>query len=377
MRTFLLPDLGEGLEQAEIVTWYVAEGDVVVADQPLVAVETDKAVMEIPAPWAGRVAKLYGDVGDIIETDTPLVDFDEAGESQFAGIVGSLGDEGAKADAPTAPAAPPKKRPVVPEGERIVQASPAVRALAKRLSVDLATVVPTGPRGLATAADVERAAARPSEEQEPTFTPLRGPRRAMSEAMARSHAEVVPATLMDEADVDAWAPGTDATVRLVRAIAAACAAEPSLNAWLQSGAEGRRLHSNVDLGIAVDAPDGLFVPVIRGVESLSTEALRERLDEMIQQTRDRSIAPEDLRGATITLSNFGSLGGRHAVLVVVPPQVAILGAGRAVSRVVAVDGKPEVHRILPLSLTVDHRVVSGGEGARFLAAAIKDLESAE
>ncbi len=377
MRTFLLPDLGEGLEQAEIVTWYVAVGDVVVADQPLVAVETDKAVMEIPAPWAGRVAKLYGDVGDIIETDTPLVDFDEAGESTFSGIVGSLDGDDDTAEKAPEPAPPPKKRPVVPEGERIVQASPAVRALAKRLSVDLATVVPTGPRGLATAADVERAAARPSEGQEPAFTPLRGPRRAMSEAMARSHAEVVPATLMDEADVDAWAPGTDAMVRLVRAIAAACVAEPSLNAWLQSGAEGRRLHSNVDLGVAVDAPDGLFVPVLRGAQSLSPDELRERLNDLIKQTRERTIAPEDLRGATISLSNFGSLGGRHAMLVVVPPQVAILGAGRAMQRVIAVDGEPRVRRVLPLSLTVDHRVVSGGEAARFLAAAIKDLESPE
>lgn len=374
MRTFLLPDLGEGLEQAEIVTWYVNEGDVVVADQPLVAVETDKAVMEIPAPWAGRIAKLYGAVGDIIEVDTPLIDFDEAGETQFAGIVGSLDSEDTDGATPeaTAPTPPPARRPVVAEGERVVQASPAVRALAKRLGVDLATVVPTGPRGLATASDVERAASRPQEE--PAFTPLRGPRRAMSEAMARSHAEVVPATLMDEADVDAWAPGTDATVRLIRAIVAACAAEPSLNAWLQSGAEGRRLHSNVDLGVAVDAPDGLFVPVIRGAESLSGDGIRQRLDDLIDQTRERTIAPDDLRGATITLSNFGSLGGRHAVLVVVPPQVAILGAGRAISRVVAVDGQPVVHRVLPLSLTVDHRVVSGGEGARFLSAAIRDLE---
>ena len=377
MRTFHLPDLGEGLEEAEIVTWYVAEGDVVVADQPLVAVETDKAVMEIPAPWAGRIARLHGGVGDIIETDAPLVDFEEAGESRFEGIVGSLdGDGDPAAETPPAPPERPSpRRPVTPEGERIVQASPAVRALAKRLGVDLTMVVPTGPRGLATAADVERASSRPPEE--PTFTPLRGPRRAMSEAMARSHAEVVPATLMDEADIDAWVPGTDATVRLIRAIVAACAAEPSLNAWLQSGAEGRRLHSNVDLGVAVDAPDGLFVPVIRGAEALSPDQTRARLDELISQTRDRSVAAEDLRGATITLSNFGALGGRHAVLVVVPPQVAILGAGRAFSRVVAVDGEPAVHRVLPLSLTVDHRVVSGGEGARFLAAAIRDLERAE
>lgn len=371
MRTFNLPDLGEGLEQAEIVNWYVAVGDVVVADQPLVAVETDKAVMEIPAPWAGRVAKLYGETGDVIATDTPLVDFDEAsGETSFTGIVGSVAEPASGDTAATGRPSP--RRPVTAEGAQIVQASPAVRALAKRLGVDLTMVVPTGPRGLATAADVERAAASPPEE--PTFTPLRGPRRAMAEAMARSHAEVVPATLMSEADVDAWTPGTDATARLVRAIVAGCKAEPSLNAWLQSDAEGRRLHRTVDLGVAVDAPDGLFVPVIRGVDTMDPTALRVRLNELIAQTRDRTVAPEDLRGATITLSNFGSLGGIHAVLVVVPPQVAILGAGRVTPRVVAVDGQPAVRRIVPLSLTVDHRVVSGGEAARFMAAAVKDLE---
>jgi pyruvate dehydrogenase E2 component (dihydrolipoamide acetyltransferase) len=197
----------------------------------------------------------------------------------------------------------------------------------------------------------------------------------MADSMARSGAEVVPATITDEADVDAWAPGTGATVRLVRAIVAGCRAEPSLNAWLETGATGRRVHSQVDLGIAVDSPEGLFVPVMRGADGLDASAVRARLDELIASVRDRSIAVEDLRGATITLSNFGSLGGRHAVLVVVPPQVAILGAGRATLRAVAVDGQPVVHRVLPVSLTVDHRAVAGGEAARFLAAVVTDLES--
>jgi len=375
MRTFLLPDLGEGLHEAEIVTWHVSVGDSVVADQPLVAVETDKAVVEIPAPWAGRIAHLYGEPGELVETGTPLVDFEEAGRAQeFSGIVGSLpegAESGASAD-PAARSVTPPPRPAVRVGG-IVQAPPAVRALAKRLGVDLSEVVPSGPGGLATAADVERAAGAPSEET--AYEPLRGPRRAMAEAMARSGAEVVPATITDEADVDGWAPGTGATVRLVRAIVAGCRAEPALNAWLETGATGRRVHTQVDLGIAVDSPEGLFVPVMRGADGLDAAAIRTRLDELIASVRDRSIAVEDLRGATITLSNFGSLGGRHAVLVVVPPQVAILGAGRATMRPVAVGGQPAVHRVLPVSLTVDHRAVAGGEAARFLAAVVADLES--
>ncbi len=373
MRTFALPDLGEGLDKAEIVTWYVAVGDVVVADQPLVAVETDKAVMEIPAPWSGQVAKLYGEVGAIIETGHPLVDFEETtGETTFTGIVGST--EAAPAAAHQAPVRKP------PATDRsIVQASPAVRALAKRLGVDLGDVVATGPGSLVTAQDVERAAspAASGTGKDVGYQPLRGFRRAMAEHMARSGAEVVPATLMDEVDVNAWVPGTDATGRLIRALVIACKAEPALNAWLQAHAEGRREHDHIDLGVAVDTQDGLFVPVIRRVDTLDPAAVRARLDELIVQVRDRSIAPEDLRGATITLSNFGSLGGRHAMLVVVPPQVAILGAGRASMRVVAVDGQPAVHRVLPLSLTVDHRAVVGGEAARFMAAAVADLELAQ
>ncbi len=375
MRTFLLPDLGEGLHEAEIVTWHVSVGDSVVADQPLVAVETDKAVVEIPAPWAGRIARLHGEPGELVETGTPLVDFEEAGQVQeFSGIVGSLPDGAEPEDAAGAAvrSATPPPRPAVRVGG-IVQAPPAVRALAKRLGVDLSEVVPSGPGGLATAADVERAARAPSEET--AYEPLRGPRRAMADSMTRSGAEVVPATITDEADVDAWTPGTGATVRLVRAIVAGCRAEPSLNAWLETGATGRRVHSQVDLGIAVDSPEGLFVPVMRGADTLDGAAVRARLDELIASVRDRSIAVEDLRGATITLSNFGSLGGRHAVLVVVPPQVAILGAGRATMRPVAVDGQPVVHRVLPVSLTVDHRAVAGGEAARFLAAVVADLES--
>jgi 2-oxoisovalerate dehydrogenase E2 component (dihydrolipoyl transacylase) len=343
----------------------------VVADQPLVSVETDKAVVEIPAPWSGRISALHGAPGDIVETGHALVDFDDGTATEFTGIVGEVPTATPPAPVPAGRGTTPAPRaPVTAPG--IVQASPAVRALAKRLGVDLSEVTPTGPGGLATAADVERAAKTPAEDT--TFEALRGPRRAMAEAMTRSGAEVVPATITDEADVEAWPAGTSATVRLVRAICVASAAEPALNAWLESGATGRRVHNHVDLGIAVDTPDGLFVPVLRNAGTLDAVAIRTRLDELIAAVRDRSIAVDDLRGATITLSNFGSLGGRHAVLVVVPPQVAILGAGRATPQVVAVDGQPIVHRMLPLSLTVDHRAVAGGEAARFMAAVVTDLQ---
>jgi pyruvate dehydrogenase E2 component (dihydrolipoamide acetyltransferase) len=194
----------------------------------------------------------------------------------------------------------------------------------------------------------------------------------MAARMAHAHAEVVPATVSDDADVEAWEDG-DVTIRLVRAIIAGCAAEPALNAWFDSQNQGRRLHDKVDLGIAVDTEDGLFVPVLRDVARRDPADLRRGLENMKADIRARTIPPEELRGATITLSNFGTVSGRYAAPVVVPPQVAILSTGRIVPRVVAAAGQPAVHRIIPLSLTFDHRVVTGGEAARFLAAVIADL----
>ena len=180
--------------------------------------------------------------------------------------------------------------------------------------------------------------------------------------------------MTDEADIDDWPKGEDVTIRLVRAIAAACKAEPALNAWYNSGTGERRLIARVDLGIAVDTEGGLIVPVLRNVAERSVSDLRAGLDRLRADAIARSIPPGELRGATITLSNFGMIGGRFANLVVVPPQVAIIGAGRIAQRAVAHQGQPAVRRVLPLSLTFDHRVVTGGEAARFLVALKSELE---
>jgi 2-oxoisovalerate dehydrogenase E2 component (dihydrolipoyl transacylase) len=185
--------------------------------------------------------------------------------------------------------------------------------------------------------------------------------------MAAAHSQVVPTTVGDEVDIEAWPKGTDITIRLLHAIAAACKAEPSLNAWYNAQSGERRLLGRVDVGIAVDLEGGLIVPVVRNVGERDSADLRAGVDRMRADAAARSIPPEELRGATITLSNFGMIAGRFASLVVVPPQVAIIGAGRAEQRVVVQQGQPVVHRVLPLSLTFDHRTVTGGEAARFLA----------
>jgi len=375
MTTFRLPDLGEGLEEAEIVAWHVAVGDHVVADQPLLSVETDKAVVEIPAPRSGRIAALLAEPGAIVKVGAPLVEFEDVEQPDAGSVVGTL----VRAEEP---APPPSPAPHAAEGA--VKAAPAVRRRAQELGVDLSRVVPSGPEGTVTMADVEAAAAgaRPPTGGGPLaggstaaeLLPLRGVRRAMARTMARAHAEVVPATVVDEADVGRWPEGTDVTLRLVRAIAAGCRAEPALNARFLSEAEGRVLEARVDLGIAVDLPDGLIVPVLRDVTNRTAADLRAGLDRLKRDVRARTIPLAELRGATITLSNFGMLGGRFAQLVVVPPQVAILGAGRIREDVRVVAGAIRITRLLPLSLTFDHRAVTGGEAARFLQAVIGDLE---
>ncbi len=366
MNTFNLPDLGEGLQDAEIVTWHVGAGDHVVADQPLVSVETDKAVVEIPSPQAGRIARCFGETGDIVTIGSPLVEFEAGVQADAGTVVGAI----ATAEKPK-----PAATKAAPAAKAGIKATPAVRALAKRLSVDLSHVAASGPDGAILVADVERAAAAIAAAG--PLEPLRGVRRAMAINMERARAEVVPATVTEEADIQDWPAGSDVTLRLIRAIAAGCKAEPALNGWYLGRDKGRRLHTKIDLGIATDTEEGLFVPVLRDVGGRDAGDLRQGLERMKTDVRARRIPAEELRGQTITLSNFGMFGGRHAALVVLPPQVAILGAGRIAERAVAHEGKTVVRRVLPLSLTFDHRGVMGGEASRFLAAVVADLERSE
>jgi len=362
MKIFKLPDLGEGLQEAEIVTWHVKAGDTVAVDQPLASVETAKAIVDIPSPYAGKIVKLYGNERDVARVGQPLVAF-EGGDDDTGTVVGKV-EVGQKvmADAPTA---------ATPLAHGI-KATPAVRAMARKLNIDLAMVTPTGADGMITANDVQRASRILSEIGPQEL--LRGVRKVMAQSMTLAHAEVASATLMDDADIDSWAAGGNIMLRLIRALVAACRAEPALNAWYDSQAVGRRLLKNVDIGIAVDTPDGLLVPVLRNVEQRSPEDLRKSLTKLIQDTRERKVPPEDLRANTITLSNFGPIAGRYASPIVLPPTVAIVGAGRVRKEVVAIDDKAAVHRVLPLSVTFDHRAVTGGEAGRFMAAMVADLQ---
>jgi 2-oxoisovalerate dehydrogenase E2 component (dihydrolipoyl transacylase) len=369
MKIFKLPDLGEGLQEAEIVKWHVQPGDEVKVDQPMVSVETAKAIVDIPAPYEGKIVRLYGNPGDIAHIGAPLVGFEGEGEQADAGTVVGQVQIGQKVIREGALGAAPAPAPAG------IKATPAVRALARKLNVDLAMVTPTGADGMITQGDVQRAAKILSEQG--PIELLRGIRRAMAQNMMLANAEVTSATIMDDADIHAWAPGMRVMLRLIRAVVAGCRAEPSLNAWYDSQRIGRWVVKKIDLGVAVDTPDGLLVPVLRNVAEREPEDLTRGLEALIRDARARKVPPEELRGHTITLSNYGTIAGRYASPVVVPPTVAIVGAGRIRDAVVAVDGAPAVHRVIPLSLTFDHRAVAGGEAGRFLAAMMADLARGE
>ena len=459
-KKFLLPDLGEGLPDATIVEWYVKEGDTVRLDDNLVSMETAKAVVDVPSPVSGKVLKLAGAAGDIIVTGTMLAEFEvdasmpQRAEGQDTGhhhggghSVGSqdpapddrvvASNEGgaiaatnkqqpeaananAKADAGTVVGAMQVGDSVRSEAATAVggvKAVPAVRAMARKLGVDLSRVRASGPDGTVTMQDVKQAAAdgsakvgaapapvragaqgvaqvpapaaaarstlsqagKPMRTQPPGVAAsgqpeqLKGVRRNMARVMADAHAQVVPTTLVDDADLHAWSGRQDITARLVRAIVTACKAVPALNAWFDGGNLSRTLHPHVDIGIAVDTDDGLFVPALRNADMLDANGVRAAIKRLRTQVEDRSIPSSELSGYTISLSNFGMFAGRYATPVVVPPCVAIIGAGKLSHDVVAVMGGIEVHRRLPISLTFDHRACTGGEAARFLAALLDDL----
>lgn len=439
IETFILPDLGEGLPEAEIVTWHVAEGETVAVDQLMVSVETAKAVVDVPSPYAGVIKKLYAEEGDIVKTHSALVDFgldaagavgkaaqaetvveessSEADDEDSGTVVGKMQSsdtelvetvrigskrkrarQAAGASNFTVAQGTVAAATSAPSSQGKFKAVPSVRLAAKQQGIDLAQVKASGKFGQVTQADLRAFASSPQEVMAPSNAPammfpaggllqrpatdvnfgeaerLRGPRRAMSQSMSASRDQVAQCTLFDDADIHYWQPGQDITARVLRALTAGCFAAPELNAWFNAEDGTRTMHQHVDVAMAVDTPDGLIVPVLRQVQSKNLQQLRADLNDIKVATRNRTVSPADMAKPTITLSNFGMLAGRYATPVIVPPLVCIIGTGGLRHDVVAVMGGIEVHKRLPLSLTFDHRCITGGEACKFLAAMIKDLE---
>jgi len=411
---FKFPDIGEGLTEGEIVRWLVKEGDEVKEGQPLVEVETDKALAEIPSPRTGVILKILAKEKEIVKVGQVIVVIGEKGEALAApppkpsapprpksvGVVGEL--EEAPEESPAVAA---KVEPIKPAlvSEHAL-ATPSVRALAKELGVDINKVQGTGPEGRVLEKDVRQAAEskeKPVEEvKKPPKVrkydlygyveriPLRGVRRSIAKAMVKSKYTAPHVTTMDEADVtELWkirekekkaaeGKGIKLTILpfIVKAVIAGLSEHPYLNATLDDENEEIILKKYYNIGFATDTPEGLMVPVVKNAKDKSILHLAEELTQSAEKARNRKIDLADLQGGTFTITNYGALGGIYGTPIINHPEVAILGVGKIKDMPVVRDGKIEIRKILHLALSFDHRVVDGGEAARFLNTVIARLE---
>ncbi len=377
---FILPDLGEGITEGEIRKWVVKAGDAVEEHQTVLEIETDKAIVEVPSPRKGRIVKINKQEGEIVKVGEVLMTVAEEGEEAAAkqaeerpksvSVVGSL-----------------------PEEETIeVLATPAVRALAKEMAVAIETVRGTGPAGSITRDDVTRAsqAARPAEDQ---FGPservaMKGLRRTIARNLMVSQNTTVSVTGMDEADItELWdlrereKKGImDRGIHLtfmpffIKAVYHALAEHPMLNAAVDEAREEIVVKKYFNIAVAVDTPDGLMVPVIKGAEKKSILELATEIQELSVKARERKIKIEEMRGSSFTITNYGHFGTTFATPVINYPDVAILGTGRITEKPWVKNGQIVIRKILPLSLTFDHRVTDGVEASRFMTKVVNYLE---
>lgn len=364
---FKLPDLGEGLTEGEVARWLVAEGQELAEDDPLVEIATDKTTVEIPSPAAGVVTRILVAEGEVVPVGTVLV------------VIGGDGTEPEPAAPPAAarPAPPPKRASVVSTQAR-VQATPLVRRIAQELGVDLAQLGGTGPNGRITEDDVRSAASgelvleqhKPSGEGRREA--VRGVRRQIVEHLTRAHREVPAVTFVEECDFT----GVDVKQLVplaLRAVAASLKEFPELNARLE-GDEIVYL-DRYDIGVAVQTDQGLVVPVVRGCDTATLEELGAEVQRLADSARAGSLAPEELRGGTFTVTSAGKLGGLLVTPLVNHPEVAILGLHRIGPRPAVVDGELAVRQLGNVSVTFDHRVVDGARAAAFALDVIARLEA--
>jgi len=407
---FKFPDIGEGLTEGEIVHWLVKEGDEVKEGQPLVEVETDKALAEIPSPKTGVILKILAKEKEIVKVGQVMVVIGEKGEALAArppkpksvGVVGEL--EEAPEEIPTAEVRGEAVRPTFVSPHAL--AAPVVRALAKELGVDINKVKGTGPEGRVLEKDIRQAMevkekpaeVKPIEASKKVRKydlygyvdriPLRGVRRSIAKAMVKSKYTAPHVTTMDEADVtELWKirekekkaaekKGIKLTILpfIIKGVLAGLKEHPYLNATLDDENEEIVLKKYYNIGIATDTPEGLMVPVVKNANDKSILQLAEELTQLAEKARNRTIDLADLKGGTFTITNYGALGGIYGTPIINHPEVAILGTGKIKDMPVAMDGRMEIRKILFLALSFDHRVVDGAEAARFLNTVIARME---
>jgi len=405
---FRLPDLGEGLTEGEIVKWLVKPGDPIAEGQVFVQVETDKAVIDIPSPSKGVVLKLLAAEGETVKVGAVIIVIGEKGEEIPAtgkppgerprpsvGVVGEL--EEAPVEEEVEKPGPPSKAP----SRGPVLAVPMVRRLARDLGVEIGTLSGTGPRGRITKEDVQRAAKeRERKPGEPApagksdsygyleRVPLRGLRKTIAQAMVKSKTTIPHAAGMDEADITQLAAlkarakerAAERKIHLtflpfvMKAVVAALQEHPYLNSSFDDETSEIVLKKYYNIGVAVDTKDGLMVPVVKEVRGKNIFQLAQELAGLSEKARSRTIDLADLKGGTFTLTNFGAMGGIFGFPIIHHPEAAILGLGRIMEKPLVVEGKVEIRKVLPLSLSFDHRVVDGAEAVRFMNTVIEFLE---
>src|SRR5438874_1931053 len=421
MPAFLLPDLGEGLTEAEIVTWHVQTGDTVTVDQPIVEVETAKAVVEVPVPFAGRVTALHGQPGDVVAVGEPLVTVDTADRFAEPGVVTSpagpdqAGESGnvligygtssgrrrrhrvARSSAaipasgsPAAATATTGDSSVPPPNGRLPVASPLIRQLARSAGVDLTTIRGSGRGGLITRQDVDAAInarqAEPAAVPEPAPAvpsaagviriPIRGLRKSVADKLSRSRREIPEATVWVDVDAtemlrlraalnaDESAPKISLLALLSRFTVLALRRHPELNARIEG--DEIVMGPSVHLGFAAQTDRGLMVPVVRDAQVQTLEQLSAAIAERTRRAREGTLGPAELTGGTFTVNNYGVFGVDGSAAIINHPEAAILGIGRIIQRPWVVDGQVVPRQLTELTLAFDHRVCDGGTAGGFL-----------
>lgn len=410
-KEFKFPDVGEGITEGEIVKWYVKEGDKVEEHQVVGEIETDKAVAEIPSPYSGVVLKINFKEGDTVKVGQTLFVIGEEGEKIEAvpAISPKLTPAGAVGyleEAPEEEEVKPKPIITKPVAEVQVLAAPVVRKLAKDLGVDITKVVGTGAEGRITEADVKKAAETKVVEKVPTIKvtkkydiwgyvdriPLRGIRKSIARHMVESVKHIPHVTTMDEVDVTdlvkvrerekikAQEKGIKLTYLpfIMKACIAALKEFPLLNSSLDEENEEIIVKKYYSIGFAVDIDgEGLIVPVIKYADRKNILDIAKELQDLSDKARARKLDLQDLRGSTFSITNYGSFGGIFATPIINYPDCALLGIGRIYEKPIVVEGKIEIGKILPLSLTFDHRIADGAYAQRFLNAVMINLQDPE
>lgn len=413
VKKFLLPDLGEGLEDAEVVTWRVAEGDRVELNQTLVEVNTAKALVEVPSPWEGVVDKLYASEGDVVKVGQPLVSIRlEEGAAEGGEVAGGEGQEpgprrrpvlvgyGVEEEETASP--PPAKKAAAGARQGPVRASPPVRRLARELGIDLSVVQGTGPGGRVTREDLMRTsevAAQPTAagderavgeragpEDVREIIAVKGTRRLIAEKMARSAREIPHVTTFLTVDAfhlqafreDIATEGGERVSPLpivVRALVEVCMEHPKLNSSFDHDGSQIVVHGRCHVGIATDTERGLLVPVIHDADRKGIVEISREIETLGEAARSGTAKPQDLTGGTITVTNVGTFGAEFGTPIINHPEAAILALGVIEPRALVVGGEVQARPAVTLSLSFDHRVLDGAEAGRALKALGDLLES--